>query len=71
MEPHPMSDSVPFEQLLHLLQEHGWELTKIWKPYRVFTKPGRLPILIPVDGKMVDVEYVAKVRQILEDDPDP
>lgn len=63
-----MATQVPFEQVLHLLQEHGWELAKIWKPYRVFTKHGRLPILIPVDGKMVDAEYVQKIKQIIEAD---
>lgn len=62
-----MPQEVPFEQVLHLLQEHGWELTGISKPYRVFKKPGHaLPILIPVHDKMVDIEYVERIKKIIQ-----
>lgn len=62
-----MPDSVPFETLLHYLQEHGWELKKVWKPYRVFEKRGgSLPLLILVRDKMVDKEYVERAKKAVE-----
>lgn len=63
-----MADDVDFEEVLDLLESHGWQLQKIWAPYRVFLKDGvSLPILIPVHNKKVSVEYVEKIRKILED----
>lgn len=63
-----MAELVPFEQVLAYLEEHGWELVKIWPPYRMFSKPGRLPIMVPVEDKMVTVEYAEKVKQAVEKD---
>jgi hypothetical protein len=57
-------DGMAFEALLAWMEERGWELTRIWKPYRVFNKPGHLPILVEVHpgGKVVkaDVEQVKR-----------
>ncbi len=57
--------NVPFSSVLSILQEHGWEMTGIWKPYRVFTKGNELPIMIPVHNKKVDAEYVQRIKEIL------
>ena len=63
-----MDQSVPFSKVLELLEPHGWELVRIWSPYRVFTKPGadELPILIEVHDRTVrrtDVERIKKHLQ--------
>jgi hypothetical protein len=60
-----MERLVPFSEVLELLESHGWELVRIWIPYRVFTKPGsdELPILIEVHDRTVrrtDVERIKK-----------
>ena len=60
-----MAQTIDFADLLVLLENHGWKLTGIWKPYRIFTKQDNLPILIPVHDKKVDVEYVHRVKEIL------
>ena len=61
-------ESVPFAQVLDLLEAHGWELTRIWLPYRVFTRPGRsdLPILVEVDDGSVRSSDVAKIKNIID-----
>jgi len=56
---------VPFEQVLTILEQHGWHLARISRPYRVFTKTGQLPILIQVHDKMVDTEYVERIKEII------
>jgi hypothetical protein len=57
-----MAESVPFAEVLELFESQGWRLQKIWEPYRVFTKEGELPFLIPVHGQKVSVEYVNKIK---------
>ena len=60
-----MEDLVPFSDVIELLESCGWQLSRIWNPYRVFTKPGSstLPILVEVHDRMVkrgDVERIKK-----------
>ncbi len=62
-----MADYVDFEKVLELFESHGWKLRRIYEPYRVFVKQGELPWLIPVHDKKVDVEYVKKFKEFLED----
>jgi len=62
-----MAGYANFEEVLDLLESHGWKLQKIWNPYRVFVKEGQLPILIPVHNGKVDIEYVEKIEKILEE----
>ena len=62
-----MADSIEFEKVLELFESHGWKLKRIYEPYRVFTKEGQLPWLIPVKDKKVDIEYVNKFKKFLED----
>ena len=58
-------NQVPFSQVLELLENHGWTVQRIWKPYRVFVKSNELPILIPVEDGKVNVVYVEKIKKIL------
>ena len=62
-----MKDYFSFEEVLDLFESHGWELQKIYEPYRVFIREGELPWLIPVHDKKVSVEYVKKFEEFLED----
>jgi len=62
-----MAGYVDFEKVLELFESHGWKLRRIYEPYRVFVKQGELPWLIPVHDKKVDVEYVKKFKEFLED----
>ena len=57
-----MAESVPFAEVLELVESRGWRLQKIWEPYRVFMKEGELPFLIPVHGQKVSSEYVNKIE---------
>jgi hypothetical protein len=59
---------VPFADVLAYLEAHGWNLVRIWRPYRVFTKPGRLPILVTVHEKMVQADDFEKIQRIVEAD---
>ena len=60
-----MAAEVPFSVILELLEAHGWKLQRIVPPNRVFTKGRELPILIPVQDKMVSTVYVDKIQKIL------
>jgi len=62
-----MANYVDFEDVLELFESYGWELQKIYEPYRVFVKQGELPWLIQVHDKKVDAEYVKKFKEFLEE----
>lgn len=64
-----MESRVPFSEVVDLLETHGWELTRIWRPYRVFTKPGsdELPILIEVHDRMVRQSDVERIKDHIEE----
>ena len=59
---------VPFRDVLDHLRQHDWQLTRIWQPYRVFTKPDRLPILVRVVDRKVDADDFAKIKAIVAQD---
>jgi len=62
-----MAGDVPFSNVLALLEEHGWVLQRIWKPYFVFVhEEHELPLLIPVYDKKVSRDYVKKIKEIIE-----
>jgi hypothetical protein len=61
-----MAQEVDFEEILEFFETHGWELQKIYEPYRVVFKQGELPWLISVHDKKVDSEYVKKFKEFLE-----
>ncbi len=46
-----MPRRIPFEAVLTVMESYGWTLTRIWQPYRVFTKPDRLPMFVRVEEK--------------------
>ncbi len=64
-----MESHVPFSEVVDLLETNGWELTRIWNPYRVFTKPGsdELPILIEVHDRMVRHSDVERIKKHVEE----
>jgi hypothetical protein len=62
-----MANKVDFEQVLKLFESYGWKLEKIWEPYRVFTKEGELPWLIPVKNRKVDIEYVRRFEKFVKE----
>lgn len=64
-----MEHSVPFSEVLELLESHGWELVRIWSPSRVFTKPGsdELPILIEVHDRTVRRTDAERIKKHLEE----
>jgi hypothetical protein len=61
-----MTNEVDFEDVLDLFKSYGWQLKKIYEPYRVFTKEGQLPWLIPVRNRKVNIEYVQKFRNFIQ-----
>jgi hypothetical protein len=61
-----MTYEVDFEEVLILFESYGWQLKKIYEPYRVFIKEGQLPWLIPVKNKKVSIEYVQKFKNFLQ-----
>ncbi|MBL8759720.1 MAG: hypothetical protein JNL50_00300 [Phycisphaerae bacterium] len=47
--------TVSFEVALRYLEERGWRLQRIWKPYRVFVRgKEELPLLVEVQRGQVD-----------------
>lgn len=65
-----MESRIPFSEVVDLPEANGWELTRIWNPYRVFTKPGsdELPILIEVHDRMVRQSDVKRIKKYVEED---
>ena len=61
-----MANRVPFSLVLVVLEEHGWEFTGIWAPYRVFSKPGKLSILVEVHDKEVTIEDFEDIKARIE-----
>ncbi|MFA6185691.1 MAG: hypothetical protein WC770_00560 [Phycisphaerae bacterium] len=61
-----MAYEVDFEEVLKLFESHGWQLKRIYEPYRVFVKDGQLPWLIPVRNKKVSVEYLQKFKNFIQ-----
>jgi hypothetical protein len=63
---------VEFRGLLEWLEGQGWVLKRIARPYRVFTKPGRLPLMVEVrevkgGGKVTDADD-QRIREFVEAD---
>lgn len=61
-----MEDKVPFVRVLALLEEYGWDFTDMYTPYRVFTKPGKLPLMVEVHDKKVTNEAFAYIKSVVE-----
>lgn len=58
----------PIRAHLLMFRQERRRLQKIWEPYRVFTKEGELPFLIPVHGQKVSVEYVVKIEAFFREE---
>jgi hypothetical protein len=56
-----------FSELLAWLEGRGWVLYRIVKPYRVFIKPGYLPIVVEVGagGKVMEGD-ARRIRETVE-----
>ena len=64
-------ESVSFEKVLELFESHGWVLENLWGNYRVFIDSNdkeKLPWLIPVHEKKVNIEYYNKVLKYFENE---
>ncbi len=62
-----MNDSVSFDRVLAYLEEHGWVLQRIKKPFWVFQKKGQSPLLLIVKDKRVDRHEVERIKRAVEE----
>ncbi len=63
-----MEKYIDFEEVLKLFELHGWKLQKIEEEYRIFRDyegDDELPWPIPVKKGKVDVYYVEKFKEYL------
>ena len=60
-----MSREERFSQIRRRLLAAGWTLARIRGSHHVFTKPGKLPISIPVHKGRIKAVYARKVEEIL------
>jgi predicted RNA binding protein YcfA (HicA-like mRNA interferase family) len=61
-----MPSEVPFRDLRRYLESHNYTLSRISGSHHIFTKPGSLPISIPVHKNKVKHVYVRKAKTICE-----
>ncbi len=61
-----MNADVRLSSLRRLLESHNYTLSRISGSHHIFTKPGSLPISIPVHKNKVKPVYVRKVKAICE-----
>ena len=62
-----MSSPVRFASFKRLLESHGWELTRINGSHHIFTKPGAMPISVPVKQGKVKARYVENFQKVIEE----
>jgi hypothetical protein len=67
MEHGRMKESVSFDRVLAYLEEHGWELMRIKKPFWVFVKKGQSPLLVIVKDKRVPSHEVERIKRTVEE----
>jgi len=53
-----------FSVVKKMLENKGYELTRISSSHHIFTKKGSLPISIPVHNKKVKPYYVKQIEKI-------
>ena len=61
-----MPSDVRLAELSRYLRAHGYTLARVSGSHHVFTKPGSLPISIPVHKNKVKPVYVRQVKAICE-----
>lgn len=59
-----MATPESFTKVRRLLESQGWTLARISGSHHIFTKPGELPISIPVHRGKVKTVYVRKIEKI-------
>ncbi len=57
-----MAQETRLSELVRYLRAHNYNLSRISGSHHVFTKPGCLPISIPVHKKKVKHVYVRKAK---------
>ncbi len=57
-----------FAEVRKMLEAAGWQLTRIRGSHHYFTKPGQLPVSIPVHRGKVKAYYVRQVEKICKGD---
>jgi hypothetical protein len=63
MAPTPVR--IPFVRVLALLEEHGWDLKRIKRPFFVFKKRGHEPILVQARDRMVTAHDFERIKRRL------
>lgn len=61
-----MPQEVRIADLVRYLRAHNYTLSRISGSHHIFTKPGSLPISIPVHKNKVKHVYVRKAKAICE-----
>jgi len=59
-----MPGEIRFSKVEKMLRLKGYELTRISGSHHVFTKPGSLPVVIPVHGGKVKPFYVRQIEKL-------
>lgn len=59
-----MASEQKFSDVKKLLEKKGYTLARIRGSHHVFTKPGELPVSIPVHKGKVKPYYVRKINKI-------
>ena len=65
-----MAKPESFTKVRRLLESQGWTLARISGSHHIFTKPGELPISIPVHRGKVKAVYARKVEKICRGEED-
>ncbi len=65
-----MATPESFTKVRRLLESQGWTLARISGSHHIFTKPGELPISIPVHRGKVKTVYVRKIEKICRGEED-
>ncbi len=63
-----MASERRFAEVRKMLEAAGWKLARIRGSHHYFTKPGRLPLSIPVHRGKVKSYYVRQVEKVCKGD---
>jgi hypothetical protein len=65
-----VENKLRFSTVLAFLEDQGWELMRVWEPYRIFERRGSgredppLPILVEVHEGMVDDDVFERIQGV-------
>ncbi|MHC4744427.1 MAG: hypothetical protein ACYS8Z_21140 [Planctomycetota bacterium] len=60
-----MAEDIAFQEVLEFFEKHGYKLSYLWLPYRVFVNPNdpeSLPWYVEVEDGMVSEENFEKIK---------